>query len=215
MKVIHCSDLHGHHEFLRRAPVAGVDALIISGDWFPNDDREPSTNRYEKAFQERWFRGNAEKILRSLRGVPVLWLPGNHDYANFGQILRERGYPAVDITRTGVEFGGRRFAGFGEIPIIDGFWSGESTDEELSRVVAETIEVGNPEILVTHAPPQGILDGGVPNYGVAALSTWLNFGDHQVRHHFFGHVHECGGESVEKWGVQFHNGATCVRVYDV
>ena len=60
---------------------------------------------------------------------------------------------------------------------------------------------GTVDVLVTHGPPHGVLDGG---YG----DKWLRDDLLKVlpRVHLFGHVHECAG--VRMWGADEGKGET-------
>lgn len=212
MKIIHASDLHGHFEIIDKI-TDDADLVVITGDFFPNKSR--GDVRTEIRHQTKWFGWKSPSILRVLRGLPVLWCPGNHDYVSLAEFLRRDGHTAYDISTDGVEILGLQFAGFGEIPFIAGEWNGESTIEKLNDLVKRTLDVGNPDILVTHAPPSGILDHGCHNGGIASLTSHLFYRPNRVTHHLFGHIHECGGQMAEENGVKFYNGACHARVIEI
>ncbi len=68
----------------------------------------------------------------------------------------------------------------------------------------------NPDVLVTHSPPGGILSapiGSPDDYGVAELASALAYRPHSIKAHFFGHEHACGGMTDDQMGVKFINGA--------
>lgn len=115
------------------------------------------------------------------------------------------------VTTAGVNILGLRWAGYREIPRIDDEWVGEEVD--FSRVIDETW-AANPDILVTHGPPGGILDEE-RGYGCPALTTALTYRPHRVRHHFFGHTHVCGGQMTAEMGIRFYNGACMARVHEI
>lgn len=72
------------------------------------------------------------------------------------------------------------------------------------------------DILVTHGPPQGVLDA--VGRGVHAGCERLLSRVQQVRprYHFFGHIHEQGGKSVVSGdGTTFANAAQKVLVFDI
>ena len=82
------------------------------------------------------------------------------------------------------------------------------------RNIVDRTMACDPHILVTHAPPDGILDRR--GYGVPYLTSYLVYRHHRVQQHFFGHAHKYGGHTRREGGVTFVNGAT-VRptVYDI
>jgi Icc-related predicted phosphoesterase len=181
---------------------------VLSGDFFPNLTR--GDREIETRYQNRWFAQNAFAIKQLLRGAPVLFVPGNHDYADLGTCFRREYMKAWEITPTGFEFHGVRWAGFGHIPFIAGEWDRETTTMQLSILTRRTLEVGNPDILVTHAPPDGILNG---NYaGIGPLASALTYSDHKVKVHLFGHAHEDGGLQIEHMGIRFVNSAMTAQV---
>eukprot|EP00927_Polykrikos_kofoidii_P040142 TRINITY_DN34363_c0_g1_i2.p1 TRINITY_DN34363_c0_g1~~TRINITY_DN34363_c0_g1_i2.p1 ORF type:complete len:180 (-),score=29.34 TRINITY_DN34363_c0_g1_i2:181-720(-) len=71
------------------------------------------------------------------------------------------------------------------------------------------------DILITHGPPEGILDvvGRGHHAGCVALRQRVR--DVRPRFHFFGHIHENGGRSVEEDGTTFVNAAQHVLTFDI
>lgn len=214
MKIGHASDLHGHYERLER--VEAPDVWVLTGDFFPNVGRQ-YTGRIEaeaeRAYQLRWWRHKGPSVVRRLRGRPVVVCDGNHDFIPLAHALRNAGHPApvFDVEAGApIDLQGHRFAGFRAVPWIQlGEWVGEqhSFDAEIERVWAH-----DPTILVTHAPPAGILDGG---FGIAPLTTALTHRPHKIVLHLFGHIHEHGGQEHEELGVRFVNGSLGVRVLEI
>lgn len=219
MLVAHVSDLHGKYKKLGN--VATPDLWIISGDFFPNYGRGPKTGGMisegmEITFQDKWWGFKAESIIERLREKPVVWVPGNHDFISLAGRLKFSNYPApvFDLTKGPAEFGGKKFAGYREIPYICGEWPGEIHD--FSSVVAEAMD-SDPDILVTHAPPGGILDQekSGESCGVPVQTVALTYRPHRITHHFFGHVHHCGGKVQEEMGITFVNSATQIQLVEV
>ena len=143
----------------------------------------------------------------------ITLVPGNHDFADLAMLLRRDGVNAQEVTPEGVDFQGVRFAGFGHIPFIEGRWNREVFVPELRDLSHRTLTVGDPDVLLTHAPPGHILGGSHPGNG--PLLTALTHLPHRVRVHLFGHIHETGGRLVEHMGIRFYNSATTVQVLDV
>ena len=219
IKLMHASDLHGRYEMLEQAEGQEFDAWCITGDFFPNKARSmmggispPDEARY----QGQWFGHKERSILRRLGNKPVITVDGNHDFVSLGALLhRARPGMVHRITPAGWDFMGVRFAGFPNIPYIGGHWNHESGKDVLSALCYDVFEEGDPEVLVTHCPPHGILDE-VEGYGCTALTSNLAMRTHRVRAHLFGHCHLDGGKSMEKlFGdqkINFHNGAEHVKL---
>jgi Icc-related predicted phosphoesterase len=208
MRIGHFSDLHGNLGKLLGSSEL-PDVWVCSGDFFPNATR--GDRSVEVSFQAAWFKREAASLITRFGGKPVIWVGGNHDYVNLAELLRENGYAAAfDATVGAVEFEGHRFAGMDSIPWIAGEWRNEEHD--LTPMV-ERVFAMNPTILITHAPPAGILDA--VGYGVRPLTTALAYQPHQIVAHLFGHAHENGGQDIEEMGVRFYNGAECLRFITV
>ena len=63
------------------------------------------------------------------------------------------------------------------------------------------------DVLITHTPPHGILDGA-KRYGCELLRKTFDDGELQPIYHFFGHIHE-GYGVLERDGTRFVNASTC------
>jgi Icc-related predicted phosphoesterase len=215
MKILHSSDLHGSYKPLLAALEGDYDIWIDTGDFFPNKTRGTAI---EASYQTRWFggyKGLGERIKARIGNRPMISVPGNHDFVNLAHLLTRSGVQAFDITDPifnpsfpPFSFHSVRFAGFREIPYIAGEWNGEAHcfDDQINRVAAT-----NPDILLTHAPPSGVLSD---QWGIPALTTYLFYQPHRIKLHLFGHVHEHGGEEVTEGGIRFVNGATTIRTVE-
>lgn len=214
MKIGHASDRHGHYERLER--VETPDIWVLTGDFFPNVGRA-ATGRIEaeaeRGYQLRWWRHNGPSVVRRLRGRPVVVCDGNHDFIRLASALRRAGHaaPVFDVEAGApIEIDGQRFSGFRAVRRIEsGEWVGEQHgfDAEIDRVWAH-----DPAILVTHAPPGGILDGR--GLGIPPLTSALTYRPHRIGLHVFGHIHEDGGREHSEVGVRFVNGATKVMMVE-
>ena len=213
VRIQHLSDLHGGSG-LRRALVL-PDVWVSTGDFFPNAGRCGDLHRinaeHEGRYQRTWWGWKGSKIMRIFGDRPVLCVSGNHDFVSLAQMLRGSGYQGevYEVGSEGLDFMGMRFAGFREIPRLDGEWAGEVEEDALCLIVARTMEVGNPEILLTHVPPAGVLCSDV-EHGSTSLAKHLTYGDHRVKYHLFGHDH-FGMGIAEEMGIKFFNSATTVR----
>jgi len=213
IKIAHFSDNHGDLSVLASVRASNPDVIISSGDFFPNSSR--GIPEREEHFQTAWFRRNSAKIIHSLHGVPVLCVSGNHDYVSLAKLLCSIGVDAREITVNGLEFMGKRFAGFREIPYIAGEWCGEATQTELAIIVQELFE-NPPDILVTHSPPGGILDlaYGETHIGIECLTGQLCYGQHNIELCLYGHAHESPG-FVEVCDIQFYNSACTIHFIEI
>lgn len=211
MKIFHFSDNHGRIDWLKEAIPDDVDLIVSTGDFFPNASR--GVRKIEVPFQIRWLDACAENFMSYLKDKPIMIVGGNHDYIPLAQDLILRGYGGrvIPITIEGVMFDGLRFAGFPHIPYISGEWNLEVDYQEMRDLVEETME-SNPDVLVTHCPPAGILDDG---YGNEPLLTQLTYQDHNIKHHLFGHCHLSGGKEVERMEIWFHNAACHGMIFEI
>lgn len=218
MRIAHASDLHGNIKLLGN--VEAPDLWIISGDFFPNYGRGPLTDRridpnHEIGFQYDWWERKSERIMGLLRNAPVIWIGGNHDFISLIPLLSQWNYGAEihDLGHGPVTFGGKVFAGFSEIPYINGEWNGE--EHSFEDIVQRTMEC-DPDILVTHAPAAGLLDtSSYGHVGISELTTQLTYAPHRITHHFFGHVHDSGGKKLEEMGILFVNSAETIQVVNL
>lgn len=229
MRIAHASDLHGNYKLLNRGYDSSAvseqeglpDLWIISGDFFPNYGRGPKTGYkinsvHERNFQSRWWGYKSNSIMDRLGGKPIIWVGGNHDFISLSSCLRSSKYPGqvFDLSEGPVDFGGQRFAGFREIPYIAGEWVGET--QAFSEIISKALEQ-DPTILVTHAPPGGILDYD-PTYdhcGIPALTAALTYRPHRITHHFFGHVHPDGNKTHFEMNILFINSSQTVQTVEV
>lgn len=217
MKILHSSDLHGSYKPLLAALEGDYDIWIDTGDFFPNKTR--GIVSVESGYQARWFggyKGLGERIKARLGIRPMISVSGNHDYAQLAYMLRQAKVQAYDvydplfdpIRFSPLSFRGVKFAGFRQIPWIEGEWNGEvhCFDTQIKQIAD-----AQPDILLTHAPPSGILSD---QWGIPALTTYLFYQPHKIKLHLFGHVHEHGGEEVTEAGIRFVNNATMIRTVE-
>lgn len=223
LKIGHFSDVHGRVDALisgiddHRKNNSDPDLWICTGDFFGNVTR--GVVSAEKEYQHRWLHTPLQdgsvivRLIEALAPIPLLWVPGNHDYINLSWELANMGYPAYEVTPEGVDLMNLKFSGFRQINYIVGEWAGESHSDQLAALVSRTWN-SNPDILVTHAPPSGILDS-TKGYGIVSLSNAYAYKDHKIQAHFFGHCHEDGGKEVEVMGVRFFNNACRLKFIDL
>ena len=206
MNIGHFSDIHG-----RVGPIDAaepVDVWVSSGDFLPDPAWPVDTRQGVERFQTRWLADHAAEIEARLNGRPLLYVGGNHDFVDIGPTLIRAGVHALSLALHAVTIGGHVFAGFREVMPLNGW--GVSETYEFDAVIKRAFDA-NPTILVTHAPPYGVLDAG---YGVPALTTAFRDRTHRIQAHLFGHIHEHGGEKQVVGAVTHYNAATkCVVVH--
>lgn len=218
IRIAHASDTHDKPSIVRQACQSDCDLILLTGDVLSNMGRVPRTfhtinPHREIKYQEGWGRKQAKKWAADAGNTPILVVRGNHDFISPAKWLHHYGANVHEITdrEPCVELLGYRFAGFRQINRMIGEWCGEEDD---LRPFVEKAFKCDPDILVTHVPPNGILDG-YDGYGCKELTSALFYQDHRITHHFFGHCHEDGGGLVEKGGVVFVNSAETWRVVEI
>lgn len=210
MRLFHFSDNHGEIAWLGEVDLSGIDIIVSSGDFFIS---HTGGGPKEKArIQAQWFERNEGFIKAAFGGKPVLVINGNHDYVCLAERLLAAGYPnAIKVPMGGVTIGGVTFAGLEEVAAFKGIWNREASWCELKALVEELFSC-QADVLVTHAPPLGILDHEV---GIEPLFTAFRYQEHRIRHHLFGHNHYYGGRAEEAMGVRFYNNACTCGIVEV
>lgn len=189
----------------------------------------------EERLQARWVKevlGSYRKLMPpETRDNPVVCVRGNHDFVDLSEAFGGDVWEVtLDPTRTttvcGLKVGGCR-----GIAYILGEWSDELT--EVGKWPEPGVPIRPPvgvfedvvaqlptdlEVLLTHAPPHGILDRAPngENYGTRALTNYHMERAYvwgRLKAHFFGHVHSARGSKSA--GVLFSNAATGHIVYEI
>lgn len=227
--IAHGSDTHGRPSIIGAIADLKADALLLTGDCIQNKGRVRMITGWstemriwpmlEIKYQNRWFRKQAKKWAKALDGRPVITVGGNHCFISPARWLRHYGVTVYEITKENPSFEmfGKTWAGFREVPHMMDEWVGETYDSDFDAVIQRALDC-NPDILITHAPPAGILDCGDGEYdrrGISKLTTALANQPHNITHHFFGHAHFDGGKVVDEMGVRFVNGAGHLIAHDI
>lgn len=198
------SDLHGFHPKLE-----GGDLLIIAGDLTARDTQDQHMQFLSWIAQQDYKK--------------KIWIAGNHD--NF--LIGTKFIPIKDLGMeylcdSGTEFEGlkiwaspwtKTFKGMN--PHCKAFTV--DTEKELAEKWA--LIPDDVDILITHSPPYGILDG-VPNFSTGKV-IWT--GSSSLRQevttrikprlHVFGHIHENGGNMVDLITTKFINASHVNEFY--
>ena len=170
MKIFIISDTHGNHSDIDIPP---CDVCIHLGDMCTDGNEDELTSGFQ------WLANAPAK--------KKLFIPGNHDWPF--EFDPEAAYAQVPPGIIVLENRSIR------IGVIQFF-------APIARPVLFQLPENHPKtnILLTHAPPKGILDNGI---GCHLLRKWVDL--HKPNHHFFGHVHETFGEKMKKEGQVFWN----------
>jgi Icc-related predicted phosphoesterase len=185
MKVCCTSDWHGYLPW-----IPPCDVLVLAGDY------EPNTNPLEAL---ACYRAMAKHLrVQSIR-LGIVMVAGNHDWLLYNDpqhVLKTMnlGRHLHYLKDFGCEIAGVRFWGSPwTTPFFD--WAFMKPEEEL-RVLYEQHAPDAVDVLVTHGPPDGILDrnGMSAKCGSPALAAYLRRAKPQL--HAFGHIHEMGGKSA-------------------
>jgi Icc-related predicted phosphoesterase len=222
IRIGHFSDLHSNIIPLLEYSGPLPDLWVSTGDFLPNISR--GDRAVDVPVQTEWL----EKVIPDLREAfgqrPVLCQEGNHDHISIAPIFQQNGILAFQVhkEKRTINVAGKdwTYAGFREIPYIVGEWEGEADDATMREIV-RNVMVENPDLLICHAPPAGILDNrysnskhGVFGYGIQHLTSSLMYQEHQIQCVMFGHIHNDHGGQTHQ-GITFSNAATVLRFVEI
>lgn len=184
MTYITCiSDLHGF-----KPDIPKGDLLIVAGDLTARD----TLVGYAR-FKE-W--------LNALDFRCKVVIGGNHDgLIEAGMVTFDAGIHY--LCDSGLEFEGIKIWGSPYTPTFLNWHFMRERGEEIKRHW-DLIPSGT-DILVTHGPPQGILDKTDRGEHVGCLDLRDAAFRVKPKVHCFGHIHEGGGQVLEKDGIKFMN----------
>lgn len=189
MKILHLSDTHGKHRELGDMPEA--DVLVHSGD-----------------FTMGGSDGEALDFLEWLCDLPYrhkVFVAGNHDDCMLDAAIEGLPDNVHYLHNSGIVIDAVSFYG---VPMLARLVEGEMVMEDRYDLIPDNVDV-----LVTHRPPLGILDGmGSIHYGSIALQERVEAV--RPRLHLFGHTHEARGV-MELQGTCFCNASVCDYGYAV
>ena len=189
MTILHISDTHGRHRQLKDLPLA--DVLVHSGDFTMAGTEEEAIEFLE------WFldQPHRHKILVAgnhddcLRGESIEGLPDNCHYLDCSSVKIE-----------GITFYG--------VPLF-------MQDIEENILDQKYVDIPNgTDVLITHQPPLGIMDGDeADGFGNAALLARVL--ELRPRIHLFGHAHRDFGMQAGL-STAFSNGSiSCSKCKDI
>ncbi|MDE6522363.1 MAG: metallophosphatase domain-containing protein [Muribaculaceae bacterium] len=186
MRILHLSDTHGCHRRLRELPEA--DVVVHSGDFC-------MAGTEDEAFDFiNWFCNLSYKH--------KIFIAGNHDDSLYGAKIEGLDNNTHYLCNTRIEIEGIKFYG---IPMFMEDCISGRENIHYAKIPTDT------DILITHAPPYGILDldEGI-NYGSERLLEKL--ATLNLKAHLFGHIHSSHGLEIIN-GITFSNGSVVKSNY--
>lgn len=178
MEITFISDTHGLHDELK---LTQGDVVIHAGDI-----TEYGTEEEVEDFL-KWFSRQPFKY--------KIFIAGNHDLflEECTVSKRRKIIPAgiIYLQNSGVEVEGLKIWGSPVTPYFLGMAFNAREGKEIKRVWNKILNAT--DIIITHGPPKGILDGGV---GSEELLKRVNGVVPII--HCFGHAHECNGIEIKE-----------------
>jgi len=199
MKIFATSDIHGNKELIHLLMIEiikkeAIDALIIAGDVAPKNFDSSYAFSEIKLKQ----RGGVREICKLLQKakIPVFMLIGNDDHISddeWDKMLRDCGI--LNLNMASYPIKGLQITGFQYVLPTPWNTNNELPEEELGlSLKSMEKEINNKTILVTHAPPFGVLDKLTNGQHAGSSSIYKLVKDKQPLFHVFGHIHEAFGQ---------------------
>lgn len=208
--IVHASD---HHGALRQLPIG--DLYVISGDMLPDFGswRNIDSQRFVTG-QTEWLKDKNLSDYIPNKDAPIILVRGNHDFIDYAYAFKD--HKVYDIQNPAVVFNikGLRIGGCRGVAYIGLGWSDELTEDKFNDVVSELPT--DLDIMVTHAPPHGILDE-VNSYGSRSLLYYLqkcSIIGKVPKLWCFGHCHYDSGKKYFG-NTLMSNAATTINEFDL
>lgn len=205
VSIVAVSDLHGHLPELPKC-----DIVIIAGDMSPAIEQ----NKWGDEVKS-WWEVDFKCWIADLKCRYVIAIAGNHDFICQAHPEIPKGLISRNekaeynkwhyLQDEGVELMGLYFWGTPwQPPFFD--WAFNLPEPELA-VIFKLIPTMT-DVLITHGPPQGILDitPRMDSAGSSALRHRLDSERLQPQVHIFGHIHSSYG-AVSIAGTRYFNAA--------
>lgn len=185
----------------------------------------------EGQLQRRWIRevlGSYRKLFGS-PDAPVVCVRGNHCFTDLSEAFGGDVWEVTLDPSRSTDVCGLKVGGCRGIRYILGEWSDELRERGQSShgtpvkpPAGDFFDVvrqlpGDLDVLITHAPPAGIMDEYGAHWGSEALRGYIDvalYGAGRLQLHAFGHVHEKHGQQNIA-GVVFSNAATTHNIIDL
>ena len=200
MRVAVTSDTHGRQNWV----MPPCDVFVHAGDITGRGSIE-ETSRFAARLRDEMSSPQGPRH--------AIIVPGNHDqcFELFPTPVRELfGKNVHVLLYQALVLDGVRFYGSPWTPPFMRwhFMADESRLAVLYSGMPDTLDM-----LVTHGPPWGILDPGGQELHVGSTALADAVRTRQIAHHVFGHLHDAGGQTVQRGATTFHNVAACNEEY--
>lgn len=188
MRFVFISDTHGFHEELS---LPDGDFLIHAGDLSPNGKVSQL-----QVFMD-WFVQQPHRH--------KIFVAGNHDYLaeRNPQVFMDMIPPGIHyLNDSGVELEGIHFWGS---PVQPWFLNWAFNRQRGKEIAAHwQLIPSHTDVLITHGPPKGILDGTARGEQVGCEELTAYVARIRPKIHVFGHIHEAYGQ-LKQAGTHFIN----------
>jgi len=197
MRIICISDTHGKHQDVK---LESADMIIHAGDM-----SEMGTKEQILDFMN-WF--------SSLDYQYKVLIAGNHDFffelATSKEIKKLIPEGVVYLNDSGVEIEGLKLWGS---PVQPQFynWAFNRSEKKIRYHWNEIPD--DTDILITHVPPQHILDQNRRKESMGCPHLTARLKDLKPQYHIFGHIHESYG-MIEKNGTTYVNSSNLNFLYE-
>ena len=209
MRLAVISDTHGREGW----EIPECDVLIHCGDITAGGSLE-ETSKFASALRL--------SLILASRNPRVIAVPGNHDgcfQAFPDEMRRIMKANSIDLLiDEGVEIDGKTFWGSPWTPTFME-WHFMGSEDELAEKAFKPMP-RELDVLITHGPKYGTLDrlgkrwGGTSGWQYSSLRRAII--ERDIKHHFFGHIHNEGGMSVVTGdGMTSYNVAACDEAYNL
>jgi Icc-related predicted phosphoesterase len=208
MKLVAISDVHCRQS---RLVIPPCDILISAGDYSFKGEKHVVEDYH------KWLNKQDARHVVSVQGNHELWVEENFQQA---KEIAEKACPGVHFIGSGqaVDIEGTKIYGSAVTPYFhDWAWNSQRGPEiaaEWAKIPEDT------EILITHGPPQGILDvvcyaDGTPKERVGCYDLFLRTQQlKNLKIHIFGHIHSAHGQKYFN-GKYYYNASICGETYAV
>jgi Icc-related predicted phosphoesterase len=210
MKTLVMSDIHCNFGGFPPQEMPEADVVLIAGDitnvgataplyYLPSNNAENALGAIQN-FKQQFTDSQQWMAALAARYQRVYWIPGNHDlgvgpdaysqceYVNFRSVYLPNGMKLHGVSMS---------PSFDK-PELAIWWANMTTNPRIDAACFEG--VGLADIVLSHCPPQGCLDAthadDLAHCGSPALRNKIEFVGH-VQYVVCGHVHECGGMSMQ------------------
>ena len=185
MRLTAISDTHTKHKEITHL-LGEEEVLIHAGD--AANSREPAINQHEMFDFLEWYQG--------LNANHKIYVPGNHDTSVEANLINPADFPDIHfLINRAIVIEGVKFYGSPYTPSFGVGWVWNMKRSRIDRVW-DAIPYDT-DVLITHGPPQGILDmttdiddpKRLVNCGCKCLLNKV-MDTPSITAHIFGHVHD-------------------------